>query len=379
MEKPKDKLKYIKEAELIEREIKSGKFGMPGQSFMATRELAKIRKVSLVTAQKILVELRRKNLVELCGKKYYLTHGRLPNKSSLKKKKTSEHKLIGLHITNLESQFFASLARAVEVCAKAEGYRVLISSSSYKYEEEKEILDMFRNLGVWGVLSCPGTSENIKAIYESYPLPCVFLGRKPDGITAEGVLANNYPAAKSIASHFISKGFKNFGYLGLEELPLGDDLRLTGFIDGLLRDGFVLEEKNILRVKGDNIKGSFAKVEGFLRNLQKPAGIFCFHDLLAVSLLKICGKMKINVPETIAIAGFDDLPIASHTVPPLTSVSYRVDEMAQMAFRLLLNQITSGKENNTNYYVEPSLMIRGSSSTVNILSKNAIEMRDILS
>jgi hypothetical protein len=57
--------------------------------------------------------------------------------------------------------------------------------------------------------------------------------------------------------------------------------------------------------------------------------------------------------------------------------------MAKIAVKLLLNQIKTGKETNTNYYIEPFLRIRGSTSTINIIpnnviSKKSIEMHDIL-
>jgi len=370
--------KYVVEANLIEQEIKDGKFGLAGERFLSTRELAKVRDVSLVTAQRILVKLRGRNIIELYGKKYYLTHGRIPSKSPLGKLRNNDSKLLGLHITNLESQFFASLARAVEVCAQAEGYRVLIASSLYKYEEEKNILNTFRRIGVSGVLSCPGTSENTNSLYGNYMLPHVFLGRKPQGANAEGVLVHDYPVARNIASHLISKGFKKFAYIGLEELYRGLDSRLAGFAEGLLREGYELKEANIIRAKADSMKTISRSLENFLRGLQEPTGIFCFHDLLAVEVLKSCRKLKISIPEMVAVAGFDDLPIASNTTPPLTTVRYRVREMAQTAVQLLINQIKTEKENNTNYYIEPSLIIRGSTSNIKIKAQESIEIHDIL-
>jgi|LSQX01.3.fsa_nt_gb LacI family transcriptional regulator len=372
-----NKPRHIIEGNIIEQEIKEGKFGLPGERFLTTRELAQVRGVSLVTAQQILVNLRQKGIIELIGKKYYLTHGRIQEKTPYKKQKKCESRLIGLHITNLESEFFASLAKAAEICARAEGYRVLIASSSYGYEEEMDILNTFREIGVAGVLSCPGTSEKAETLYENYVLPHVFLGRKPKSANAEGVLVNCFPTTCNIAAHFISKGFKNFAYVGLNQLRRGEDIRLTGFKEGLLREGYVLEEENIILVDAKNIPEDFKSVHRFLRNIKQPTAIFCFHDLLAVRVLKLCHELKIAVPERVAIAGFDNLPITLNTSPSLTTVSYRTDEMAQTAVRLLIDQIKTGKESNTNYYIEPSLIIRGSTSNVKNKKQETIEMHNV--
>jgi len=334
--------------------------------------------LSLVTAHKVLEELCRTSLLELCGKKYYLTHGIIAPKSALAKKKGTNSHLIGMHLTNLASPFFASLAAAIEIHARSLGYRVLIASSAYHYKEEEDILKKFRSIGVAGVLSCPGTSEHTEDLYINYTLPHVFLGRKPKETKANSVLVNNYPAAKNVAMHFVSKGYEAFAYIGLCELNREQDSRLSGYIDGLRREGKELSQKDILYVKADEIHSSSANIERYLRTMTKQTAIFCFHDLIAVNLLKSCMKLKIKVPETVAIAGFDDLDISSNTMPPLTSVRYNVNEMAETAVGLLIKQIETGEIQNTNYSIEPSLMVRESTSQVKISIPKNVPIEDIM-
>lgn len=347
----------IQEQCLLEKEIIEGRFGEPGSPFVSTRELADMRGVSLVTAQRVLVGLREKGLVELNGKKYVLSH----QPHVLKKEKFN--KIIGLHLTNIANPFFCALADAVERSAAKKGYTVLIVGSSYKLEREKNAMDIFDNIKVAGVLSCPGINENSISIYTDYNIPHIFLGRESNIGNGQSVLVNNYPAARKVAEHFTSMGYKSFAYVGPKELIDTDDMRFTGFRDCLFKAGFELSDENNIRISVQDITGTAQIMSEFLAAQKEPIGIFCYHDLLAAEVMRACYKKGLVIPDQVGIVGFDNLPIASSLVPTLTTVGYRVEEMADMAVQLLVERISGGASKSINYYIEPSLIIRGSTCT----------------
>ena len=361
----------------LEKEILCGDFGPPGERFLSTRELAEIRRVSIVTAQRILVQLRARRLVELRGKQYYLTHGRVPKDSPLGQLAQTKSNLLGLHVTNIDTPYFSALAKAAHKSAEEAGYRLLTSVSNYQPELESEILNTFVDIGAVGVLTCPGIVAETGAMYNRYRLPHVFLGRKPTQAFGEAVLAQNSNAAARMAEHFVEEGYQEFGYVGLE-MEIRQDPRLNGFTDGLARSGFDLPSAHVLRVKAQSGDELVEEMEGYLKRLPKPAAVFCFHDLLAISLLQACRKLKLSVPRAVAVAGFDNLPNAMTASPPLTTVSYNIEDMAETAVRLLIAQIETGREKDISYYLEPSLIIRESSTASPVVQFRALHTRDML-
>ena len=72
--------------------------------------------------------------------------------------------------------------------------------------------------------------------------------------------------------------------------------------------------------------------------------------------------MKLRIPEDVGIAGFDNLKDTRCTVPEITTVDYRLENMVSSSFYHLLKQIRTGKQEKINYFIEPRLIIRGSSS-----------------
>lgn len=134
----------------------------------------------------------------------------------------------------------------------------------------------------------------------------------------------------------------------------------------------------MLQIDPEDAAAANKAIEELLQALPKPAAVFCFHDLIATMVLQACQRLKFPCPKAIAVAGFDNLPVSSMTDPPLTTVGYRISEMAETAVRLIIRQIETGAEPDTNYYLEPSLIIRESSSKKAVIQFQSYHTRDIL-
>jgi LacI family transcriptional regulator len=78
----------------------------------------------------------------------------------------------------------------------------------------------------------------------------------------------------------------------------------------------------------------------YLLNLpQPPTAIFALTDVTAVGVMHAVTEMNLKIPQDISVIGYDDLPIASYTIPPLTTIAQPFVEMGEKAVELLLQQI----------------------------------------
>ena len=92
-------------------------------------------------------------------------------------------------------------------------------------------------------------------------------------------------------------------------------------------------------------------------------GLFCYHDLFAVRAINLCHELGFQVPGDVAVAGFDDLPVASEMYPPLTSVSYPIQDMVRLAFESLYARIKFGRiGSGICRYLDSTLIVRESTS-----------------
>ncbi len=70
--------------------------------------------------------------------------------------------------------------------------------------------------------------------------------------------------------------------------------------------------------------------------------ILCFDDLRALKLLSALNRLGVRVPDDLGIIGFDDIPFASISNPPLTTIAVTYEQMGQMACAMLIQQSVTG-------------------------------------
>jgi DNA-binding LacI/PurR family transcriptional regulator len=92
-------------------------------------------------------------------------------------------------------------------------------------------------------------------------------------------------------------------------------------------------------------------------------GLFAFNDSLAIGAMKAIHEAGLNVPNDIAIVGFDDIPVASYQTPSLSTVRQPVTKIARIAIQLLMDILEKkcALMDSKRTVLEPELVVRQSS------------------
>ncbi|VGO11460.1 putative HTH-type transcriptional repressor ExuR [Pontiella desulfatans] len=172
---------------------------------------------------------------------------------------------------------------------------------------------------------------------------------------------NNRKMAAKAVDHLLESGRKNILLLipdKLQHISCIQD-RIRGYRDALEAKDIKVSDEFIRSVRSlkDNVENFFSD----LRCIDEIDAIFCPTDNLAalcIPALKACGK---SIPGDIAIIGFDDLPFAQHTTPPLSTVRRPVDKQAHAAIDLLLKILKKEIPYEPGFHeIETELVIRSS-------------------
>jgi LacI family transcriptional regulator len=104
-----------------------------------------------------------------------------------------------------------------------------------------------------------------------------------------------------------------------------------------------------------------------LATLDRPGGptaIYTVSDTLAIGLLQAAFQLGIPVPKRLSIVGFDDIDIASFTIPPLTTVNQAGEEMGRIAAELILAMVAGDRQSSEvdDVILEPKLVVRQSTA-----------------
>jgi DNA-binding LacI/PurR family transcriptional regulator len=92
----------------------------------------------------------------------------------------------------------------------------------------------------------------------------------------------------------------------------------------------------------------------------KPDAVFAAADLMALGAMRAIHEAGLNIPEDVALIGFDDLPSATYSNPPLTTVRQPIYQLGFNAVEILIDQIENHVTPARRVILDTELVIRGS-------------------
>ena len=111
-------------------------------------------------------------------------------------------------------------------------------------------------------------------------------------------------------------------------------------------------------------KAAYFSTKRIMESPAPPSAFFAASDLLAVGILKYLHEKGIAIPEECSVVGFDNIPIAQHMHPALTTIDQKPRELGRFTGNLLLRILREGSQRKKRYSFTPSLVVRESSTNL---------------
>jgi LacI family transcriptional regulator len=138
---------------------------------------------------------------------------------------------------------------------------------------------------------------------------------------------------------------------------IGGSDRLQGYYDALHARGIPVDSSLVA-------EGDFSETSGYMamqRLLSRePDAVFAASDSMAVGALRALREAGRRVPEDVAVIGFDDMPFAARTEPPLTTVRQPIYRTGVVAAESLIDLVRSPDANPRRIILPTELVIRAS-------------------
>lgn len=273
-------------------------------------------------------------------------------------------RIIGIIIPGMAEKafqhpFFPEVLRGISSMAHKYKYNVLISSVSTS-EEEKQTLKQFAYGGIAEgiILLASKVKDPSVAELMKIKFPFVVIGKPENELEVNWVDNNNFTIGYELTQHFIKLGRKKIVFLGVSSNFIVTLDRLHGYKKALEDNGLAVDEKFIIESKFIDDNGFDLMKQLFDRGVN-PTGVIAGDDLLAFGAMRFIYEQGIKIPEEIAVAGFNNVPLANYSVPPLTSVEINAFELGAKAFELL-KAINNDSRSYNRTIVPAELVIRES-------------------
>lgn len=207
------------------------------------------------------------------------------------------------------------------------------------------------------VIASHHRTDTLNARIVDSGLPVVFVGRPLDVDGAACVDMDNVRGARMATEHLIASGRRRIATIaGPADMVAGID-RLTGWREALEAAGMPTDAV----VHGDFTMPGGAEAMRQLRAEHPDVdAVFAASDLMAAGALAEVRAQGLRTPDDVAVFGFDDIPQAAATEPPLSTVHHPVEGMAERAGAMLVEMLADPERVPEPVLFEPTLVIRGS-------------------
>jgi len=272
---------------------------------------------------------------------------------------------IGFIIPHSVSFFFTDpyytyLTKGIAQACNQNGYTLALFLADVKEDEEKIASRVARKGFLDGVLIQSGSFGDdviIDRIIEA-EMPLVVCGRPFRPANVSYIDIDNVISVYNAMTYLIRLGRKRIGTItGPLSSTVGID-RLEGYRKALLERGLPVEDALI--VEGDFTEnGGYYGTQKILPH--NPDAIFAASDVTARGVMRAVHEAGLNVPEDIAIIGFDDLPHIAFTESQLTTVRQPIGPFGVRAVETLMDLIENGINPPRRIIMDTELVVRGSS------------------
>lgn len=243
-------------------------------------------------------------------------------------------------VNNDHSVFIANYIDGMGLASRELGLNLEVASIDYGSLDA--VIEGAQASWVGGtiVLGTELSQEDLKSL-ESLDAPFVVIDNYDDFLGLDFVDMNNRESVRAAVGYLRDRGHRDIGLVTSDITTPNFLMRATAFRDSLEPLGLEFRKDFVYHVDS-TFAGAYEDMRAQLASRERlPTAFFCANDIMAFGAMKALKERGVRIPEDVSIIGFDNLPSAALSDPPLTSVDVSKVQIGRMAVRTLFSKMTS--------------------------------------
>jgi len=273
---------------------------------------------------------------------------------------------IALLIPDILNPYFTEIARGVQDEASADKYLPLLLDTNEDPQREYEFLRMFAAQPVCGVILCGSRmpSQDLIASRSHATTPLVIFNRNLKLPNVACIVVDLKNATYRAVRHLLDLNHTRIAFLSGPSKSETAQLRQSGVEWAMVEAG--------LELLPEWCPSSFPDVDGGFQAMSallalppdnRPTGVLAYNDLMALGALHAIRAHGLRVPEDMSLIGIDDIAMAAHANPPLTTLAASKHRMGRSAVQILRRMIEGQAPPEEGYtLMESRLIVRESTA-----------------
>jgi DNA-binding LacI/PurR family transcriptional regulator len=280
------------------------------------------------------------------------------------RQKDGKRKIIGLLVPDIQNPFYVDVVLGVEDVVYANDYAVFMCNFGQDERKKHLYLGIMASEAVDGLIAAP-FHEDDKEIREliGRGLPVVCVDRGLTGQDVDVVTVNNFEGAYEAVRLLTGLGHQKIGFIGgLESIPTSRE-RHRGYMAALADAGQTPTPDHVRF--GDSKLASGRRLAAEMLSLaDRPTALFTGNNLITLGALEAIHARGFEIPQDVAVVGFDDMAWAGSLNPPLTAVRQPGYEIGRRATEMLFRRIAEPDAPAVQLVLKTTLHVRRSCGSV---------------
>jgi DNA-binding LacI/PurR family transcriptional regulator len=270
---------------------------------------------------------------------------------------------IALLIPDILNPFFAEIVRGVQD-ESADEYMPLLMDTAEDLQREKQFFRLLTTQPVCGVIVGGSriASEELAAAISRQKIPMVVLNRPVRHPHVACLMVDFEIATYRATCHLLSLNHSRIAYLAGPSQSEASQARRRG-VERALSEAGLRFPPELCPVSFPGVDGGFQAMSALLAlpATERPTAVVAYNDLMALGALHAIRTHRLHVPEDVSVIGIDDISMAAHTNPPLTTIAQPKYRMGRVAMRILRQMIKGQPPPEDGYtLMESPLIVRES-------------------
>lgn len=264
---------------------------------------------------------------------------------------------IGVLTQAIDSPFYGAALRGIEEQLTSAGYSPLFVSGRWEPEAEQRGINVLLSRKVDGIIVLTGRlkDETLRNLAKSVPV--VVTGRQMEAPNLFALDFDHVDGARQATDYLLGLGHRQIAFICGDPAHGDADQRLRGHRAALEAAGVPFNPRLILPGNYHEESG-LAAANQLLDSGEPFTAIFAANDQMAFGAALALYQRHLRVPDDVSLVGIDDVPAASHAIPPLSTIDQGTHELGRLAATALL-QLLDGKKPDVTL-PSPRLVKRGS-------------------
>ncbi len=302
-------------------------------------EVAKLAGVSPITASRFFrtpeaLSIGKRARVESAAKEL----GYVPNLAA-RALASQRTEVIGVLIPSLTNNVFSDVLRGIYDALDGSRYSIQLANTRYSILQEERLLRLFLVQKPAGlIITGINQTADSRAIMETVDCPIVQIMEVGPAPVDMMIGFSHFDASKAAISHLLEQGYRRIGFLGARMDPRVQR-RLDGYQSAMNEVGLFDPRLIVTTAVPTSVTLGGTLFADLLAKAPDIDAVFCVNDDLALGALFECKRRHMQVPDQMAIVGFNDLEFMSSSVPTLSSVRTNRYEMGRNAATMVIETL----------------------------------------